>query len=211
LVNIIHSNANRMQVIIQDLRDSARMDANEFSVEVAPMNIRHAVIETLRPFVNIMKEKNQELVNAVLDDLPLIMGDETRIIQVLTNLVSNAHKYSPPRTTITIKADVINNYVDRTGRKREPMLRISVIDEGLGISKEDQQRLFKERYFRSTNEVAKQQQGTGLGMPLTYGIIQKHNGEIWVESELGKGSTFHIAIPLAPQEVQTRLIETASD
>jgi signal transduction histidine kinase/multidrug transporter EmrE-like cation transporter len=207
LINIIHSNANRMQTIIQDLRDSARMDANEFSVELAPMNIRHAVIETLRPFVQFMRDKNQELINQVPDDLPLIMGDENRLIQVLTNLVSNAHKYSPADTSITIRARVVENYVDRDGRKRGAMMEISVADQGLGISKEDQQRLFRERYFRSTNRIALEQPGTGLGMTLTYGIVQKHNGEIWVESELGQGSTFYVAIPLAPQEVQTRVGE----
>jgi signal transduction histidine kinase len=165
------------------------------------MNMRHAVIETLRPFVQFMRDKNQELVNLVGDDLPLVMGDENRLIQVLTNLVSNAHKYSPADTTITIQADVLTNFIDHNGKRREPMLRVSVIDEGLGISEEDQERLFKERYFRSTNKLALEQPGTGLGMTLTFGIIQKHNGDIWVESELGKGSAFHIAIPLAPQEV----------
>ncbi len=102
---------------------------------------------------------------------------------------------------------MVENYVDRDGRKRGPMMEISVADQGLGISKEDQQRLFRERYFRSTNRIALEQPGTGLGMTLTYGIVQKHNGDIWVESELGQGSTFYVAIPLAPQEIQTRVGE----
>ncbi|XWX02657.1 GAF domain-containing protein [Aggregatilineales bacterium SYSU G02658] len=199
LINIIHSNANRMQSIIADLRDSAKMDANEFSVDLAPMQIARVVQETVRPFAQFMRDKQQTLVNQVPDDLPLVMGDENRLIQVLTNLVSNAHKYSPENTTITITAQVIYDYVDRQGKRREPMLRISVIDQGIGISEEDQKRLFRERYFRSTNQRALEQPGTGLGMTLTYGIVEKHNGEIWVESELGKGSTFHVAIPLAPQ------------
>lgn len=199
LVNIIHSNANRMQSIIADLRDSAKMDANEFSVDLAPMPIARAVQETLRPFVQFMRDKQQTLVNQVPEDLPLVMGDENRLIQVLTNLVSNAHKYSPENTTITITAEVVYDYIDRQGKRRDPMLRLSVIDQGFGISEEDQKRLFRERYFRSTNQRALEQPGTGLGMTLTYGIVEKHNGEIWVESELGKGSTFHVAIPLAPQ------------
>jgi signal transduction histidine kinase len=210
-INTIHSNANRMQIIINDLRDSAKMDANEFSVNVEPMNVRHAVIETLRPFSNMMREKNQELVNLVGDDLPLVMGDETRIIQVLTNLVSNANKYSPPDTTVTVLATVINGFISVDGRKLGNVLRLSIKDEGLGISEEDQKKLFKERYFRSSNEVARAQPGTGLGMTLTYGIMQKHSGDIWVESELGKGSTFHIVLPLAPQEVQPFLREPTGD
>lgn len=211
LINVIHSNASRMQTIIEDLRDSAKMDANEFRVSLAPMNIRHAVIETLRPFTHVLTEKNQQLETQLPDDLPLIMGDETRLIQVMTNLVSNANKYSPPNTRITITAKVVPNYVDQQGRKRGAMLQVSVIDEGLGMSKEDQARLFRERYFRSTNKLALEQPGTGLGMMLTYGIMKNHNGEIWVESELGKGSKFHIAIPLAPQELQTRIGELSAD
>ncbi len=211
LISVIHSNANRMQTIIEDLRDSAKMDANEFRVNLTPMNIRHAVIETLRPFTHVLSEKGQALVTEIPDDLPLVMGDETRLIQVMTNLVSNAHKYSPPNTTITIKAEVVKNYVDQHGKRRGTMLQVSVIDQGLGISKEDQARLFKERYFRSTNQLALEQPGTGLGMTLTFGIMQNHNGDIWLESELNKGSIFHIVLPLAPQELQTRIGEPSAD
>ncbi len=210
-IGIIHSNANRMQTIIDDLKASAQMDADEFRVDLAPMDIRHAVIETLRPFSQFMSEKGQQLINNVPDNLPLVMGDETRLIQVLTNLVSNAHKYSPPNTTITISAEVRSNYVDQQGKRRPPMLVVAVKDQGLGISKEDQARLFKEKYFRSSNKVALEQPGTGLGMMLTQGIMLKHNGEIWFESELGKGSTFYISLPLAPQEMQTHIGEVASD
>lgn len=210
-VGIIHSNANRMQTIIDDLKASAQMDADEFRVDLSPMDVRHAVIETLRPFSQFMSEKGQQLVNSVPDNLPLVMGDETRLIQVLTNLVSNAHKYSPPNTTITISTQVRMHYVDQQGKHRPPMLVIAVTDQGLGISKEDQARMFKEKYFRSSNKVALEQPGTGLGMMLTQGIMNKHNGEIWFDSELGKGSTFYISLPLAPQELQTHMGELASD
>lgn len=197
-LNTIKSNANRMQVLIDDLRDSAKIDANEFKVDAEPMNIRTAVVETLRPFVNQLAEKNQELVNNVPEDLPLIWGDETRIIQVLTNLVSNAHKYSHNDTTITVSGELRENYVDRGGFKRGRMVVISVSDQGIGMSEDDQKRLFKERYFRSTNNEARDMAaGTGLGMTLTYNIMLQHKGEIWIESELGKGSTFLISFPLA--------------
>ena len=86
-VTVIKANANRMQTLIDDLRDSARFDNDEFLVEAEPMSIRNAVVETLRPFVNMLEEKNQELINNVPEDLPLIWGDEGRVIQVLTNLV----------------------------------------------------------------------------------------------------------------------------
>ncbi|MEO1290306.1 MAG: GAF domain-containing sensor histidine kinase, partial [Chloroflexota bacterium] len=101
-LNTIKSNAERMQVLIDDLRDSAKLDNDEFIVDPEPMNVRSAVVETLRPFVNMLAEKNQDLINSVPENLPLIWGDENRIIQVLTNLVSNAHKYSHENTTIEV-------------------------------------------------------------------------------------------------------------
>jgi signal transduction histidine kinase len=193
------------------LRDSAKMDANEFAVEVSPIHIHHAVVETLRPFTQVLEEKKQTLINNVRDDLPLVMGDQTRLIQVLTNLVSNAHKYSPEETAITLDAEVRDNFVSPQGTRRGKMLVLSVKDEGLGMSKEDQERLFKERYFRSTNPDALDQPGTGLGMMLTHGIVAKHQGDIWVESDLGEGSTFFIALPLVAEKAPEATPEAGSD
>lgn len=194
----IKSNANRMQVLIDDLRDSAKIDANEFRVEAEPMNVRSAVVETLRPFVTMLAEKNQELVNNVPEDLPLVWGDETRVIQVLTNLVSNAHKYSHSDTTITVGGELREDYVDTQGNKRGRMIVVYVKDQGIGMSDEDQKKLFKERYFRSTNDEAREMAaGTGLGMTLTYNIMLQHKGEVWIESVKGEGSTFLISFPLA--------------
>jgi len=210
-VNVIYSNANRMETIINDLRDSAKMDANEFAVELSPIHIHHAVIETLRPFTHVLQEKSQTLVNDVSEDLPMVMADQTRIIQVLTNLFSNAHKYSPEDTSITLFAETVKDFVNGDGVKRGDVLKLGVKDEGLGMSQEDQNRLFKERYFRSTNPDALDQPGTGLGMMLTFGIMQKHQGDIWIESELGSGATFYITLPLAPQDQQTLSFELGSD
>lgn len=209
-VNIIKSNAVRMQTIIDDLRDSAKIDSKEFRVEAEPMNVRTAVVETLRPFVKMLEDKNQELVNNVPEDLPLIWGDETRVIQVLTNLVSNAHKYSRNETTITVSGELREDHIDQQGYKMGRMVVLSVTDEGIGMSEEDQKRLFKESYFRSTNaEAQNMAAGTGLGMMLTYNIMVQHKGDIWIESELGKGSTFHIAFPLA-DDMETQ-IKAAGD
>ena len=142
-----------------------------------------------------------ELVNKVPDDLPQVLGDETRLIQVLTNFVSNATKYSDNGTTITIIGEHITDFVSQKGVRRGPMVQIAVADQGFGISEEDLQKLFRERYFRSSNLAAQEKEGTGLGMVLTKEIIDQHRGEIWVESTLDEGSTFYIAIPVAPDEI----------
>jgi signal transduction histidine kinase len=210
-VNIIRSNANRMQTIINDLRDSAKVDANEFRVEAEPMSIRNAVVESLRPFVKMLEDKNQTLVNDVPEDLPLIWGDETRVIQVLTNLVSNAHKYSYPDTTIRVHGYIDENYRTQMGERLGRMVVVGVKDQGIGLSEEDQAKMFKVRYFRSTNKEAHEMaSGTGLGMMLTYNIMHQHKGEIWLESKLGDGTTFFISFPLAEDMVR-KIEESAAD
>ncbi|MAU08982.1 MAG: hypothetical protein CL607_04110 [Anaerolineaceae bacterium] len=212
MLSVVRNNVNRLETIISDLRDAAKVDANEFRVEVEPMDIRHAVIGALQPFIHILDSKNQELINNVPDGLPLVMGDETRLIQVLTNLVSNANKYSPEDTTITIDAAVVNDYKSKTHTSTSQMMRVSVTDEGIGMSSEDVSRLFKENYFRSSNQEAQRETGTGLGMMLSYAIVEQHGGSIDVESELGKGSTFHIYVPLAPESTLAQAEgEPASD
>lgn len=215
-LQVIHANAKRMEIIISDLRDTARQEAGEFSIDPEPMNVYHVVVETLRPFVKALQDKDQDLVNNVPENLPLVMGDSDRLIQVLTNLVSNANKYSPEGTTITVEGQYIENFINKDGLRRGRVVRLSVIDEGIGMSEADQKKLFREQYFRSSNEEAKKQPGTGLGMVLSMGIMKNHGGDIWVESELGVGSAFHITVPVATEaqlagETNERAAEPASD
>jgi len=212
-LTIIRANAERIQTIINDLRDAAQAEADRLNVEPAPVNFWHVVIETLRPFQKQLDEKRQEIINNVGEDLPLVMGDQVRLIQVLTNLISNAHKYSPPESSITINAAIENQHVDARGKPLGPALHVSVADTGIGMSEEDLARLFKEQYFRSDNPLAREQPGTGLGMMITQNIIQRHRGKIWAESKLNGGSTFHFVIPLATEEEKQRQAETepASD
>jgi signal transduction histidine kinase len=121
---------------------------------------------------------------------------------VLTNLVSNAHKYSPPEGSITIRGLVDNEPVNAKGKKNGPALHVMVQDTGIGMSQEDQVKLFTP-YFRSENPLAREQPGTGLGLTITRGIVERHGGEIWLESELGKGTTFHFTVPLVVEIEKT--------
>lgn len=196
-IQVIYSNASRMETIINDLRDSAKIDANEFSVSPSEMNVYPAVVEALRPLVRNFEDKSQELINDVPEDLPAIWADETRVIQVLTNLASNAHKYSPSDTTIRVTAELIDDYHTQEGKVLGRMIQVAIIDQGLGMSEEDQKLMFKQKYFRSSNQDALDQPGTGLGMMLTKSIMDSHGGEIWFKSALGEGSTFYVSFPLA--------------
>jgi signal transduction histidine kinase len=221
MLNVIRNNADRMQIIINDLRDAAAAEAKKLEVRPEPIDFRNVVIETLRPFQKQLEDKAQELINRVPENLSLVMGDQNRLIQVLTNLISNAHKYSPPESTITIGAEVVQNvnellaekYPLRRSKTRynTPYLYAYVSDTGIGMSEEELGKLFREQYFRSKREEAQEQPGTGLGMMITSSIIQLHHGEIWATSEIDVGTTFHFIIPLAPQTEKTSQPEPASD
>ncbi|MFZ4813008.1 MAG: GAF domain-containing protein [Phototrophicaceae bacterium] len=205
-LGVIRSNASRMQLIIDDLRDFAKLRARELRVEPEPIHLSLVVTETLRSFVGEIDRKQQTLVNNITMSLPRIMGDSPRLIQIMTNFISNANKYSPEGAIITLDAKVLPKYVNQRGERIGDALQISVADNGIGISKEDLKNLFQE-YFRSTNKEALDQPGTGLGMYLTRALIHQHGGDVWVESELGMGTTFFFTVPLVVEDAP----EPASD
>jgi two-component system sensor histidine kinase VicK len=160
------------------------------------------VLDALQSYQARIDEKNQTLINNIPEDLPLIMADKTRLVQVLVNLVSNANKYSPPESTITLDAKVDAYHRDEKGNRMGPAMRISVKDTGMGMSEEDLQKLFHVRYFRTEEARSSQQPGTGLGMMITQEIVQRHGGTIWAESIQGEGTTFHFTVPLAKEELE---------
>ncbi|PJF30466.1 MAG: hypothetical protein CUN52_04030 [Phototrophicales bacterium] len=199
---IINSNAERMQSIIDDLRDIAAVDAGKFKINPEPMSLRTAVLDSLIAIQDQITAKGQTVINHIDDSLPLIMGDHKRIIQVMTNFISNAYKYSPAGAQITLEAKVDKRYISRKGKFMGEVMIVSIRDTGIGMSEDDLQKIFRVDYFRSENELARQEKGTGLGMMITKRIIEGHGGEVWVESELGKGSVFSFTIPLAPEHLQ---------
>ncbi len=117
---------------------------------------------------------------------------------MLTNLISNAHKYTPNDGVIRVAAQVENASRDRQGRQLAPLLRVSVTDTGIGMNEDDLNRLFTP-YFRSENPLTREQPGTGLGLTITRGIVEAHGGSIEVSSELGSGTTFSFGVPLATE------------
>jgi signal transduction histidine kinase len=191
----IRFNADRMNTLVSDLNDVTKLQTNNLRLMRAHIDFRQAVTETLRPLQKQIDDKQQRLILDIPDDLPPVYADQNRLIQVLTNLVSNAHKYSPAGGSIMISAYVNENLHDSRGRTLPSALVATVRDTGIGLSEEDRARLFTP-YFRSDNPAAREQPGTGLGLTITRGIIERHEGLIWVESELGTGTAFHFTIPL---------------
>ena len=191
----IRLNAQRMNTLVSDLNDVTKLQTDNMRMILAPVDFHRALEDTLRPFEQQIGDKAQTLELDMVEDLPLIRADQNRLIQVLTNLISNAHKYTPEGGVIRVRATVDTMPRDNKGRLLPPLLHASVTDTGIGMSEEDLNKLFTP-YFRSDNPLTREQPGTGLGLTITRGIIIAHGGEIWVESELGVGTTFHFTIPL---------------
>ncbi|MCU0511045.1 MAG: GAF domain-containing protein [Anaerolineae bacterium] len=204
VVSIIYSNVIRMERIIRDLQDAAKLEAGQFKLEdVKPTSLYEVIQASVQPFDRQLEDKDLTFVNEIPEDLPAALGDEGRLVQVFTNLISNSYKYTDPEKTIRVTGEFIADYRNRDGKRLGAMVKISVIDQGYGMKPEDLARLGKESYFRSTNEEAKKKEGTGLGMRLTFGIVESHGGDVAVESEYGTGTSFHIFLPVAPDAVAT--------
>jgi signal transduction histidine kinase len=187
-INTIRSNADRMTTLVSDLNDVTKLETGNLRIDPKAAQFSQIVSDTVMPLEKQIGDKKQNLVIDLPPDLPPVYADEGRIVQVLTNLVSNAHKYSPDEATITISA--------APERTPVPRLHIQVRDTGIGMSEDDIRKLFTP-YFRSDNPQAREQPGTGLGLTITRGIVVRHGGDIWVESALGEGTAFHFTVPLA--------------
>ena len=128
----------------------------------------------------------------VLKDLPAVTADPLRFSQITTNLLSNACKYSPPGSTVTI-----------TAKEKGDFIQIDFADTGIGISEADQASLFA-KFFRSNDSSASSEQGTGLGLFITKNLVEAQDGEIWVSCQEGQGSTFSFTLPRANRTDSSR-------
>jgi signal transduction histidine kinase/transcriptional regulator with GAF, ATPase, and Fis domain len=199
LLDTIHKRVNSMKDLIDDLLDVGRIEAG-LDMELKPHALDTLINEVILALLPQAEEKSIELKSDIAEDLPLIMANMARIEQVTTNLIGNAIKYTPETGTVTVRACQQDNEV-----------RLQVIDTGLGIPTTDQPHIF-EKFYRVRGEHVADIKGTGLGLAITKGIIEKHNGRIWLESVFGEGSTFTVALPAYTENgVQTVVPETPTE
>ena len=194
-LEIMAANIRRMSQQIQDLTDISRIETGLLHIELAPISFLNVVNETMQTVKGLCDEKEIRVQLELPEELPLIMADKGRMVQVLTNLLSNACKYSPPSTEVSLEFKPRMVPDEETG-KMQPMVCCCVKDQGYGISAEDLEKLFT-KFFRADDPNIRQAKGTGLGLSITKGIIELHGGEIWVESQLGHGTSFQFTIPQA--------------
>ncbi len=190
---VIEEEADRLARQIQDLLDVSRLTASGLRLDMSDFPIGTLAADVVRSFAATAGEQFQfELRFA--EDMPPVHADHERVRQVLVNLVSNAVKYSPDGGTIRIGGWAEGDYAV-----------CYVADQGTGIPPEEQEAIFR-RFYRVDNRLARETQGSGLGLFLTRAIVEAHGGRIWVESKLGQGSRFMFTLPLGrrqlPEEVE---------
>lgn len=193
-LNTIRSNVERMSALVSDLNDNAKIEAGRLRLEFNPVNVLEVVEDVIRSTKRQIEDKHQEVNLTIPAQLPLVWADRLRVGQVLTNLVSNAHKYTPEGGHISVGAQAVENKWDPEGAKR--VVHLWVQDNGIGISPEDKIRVFQ-KFFRSDDSKAREVPGTGLGLNITKSLIEMQGGRIWFDSEFRSGTTFHFTIPIA--------------
>jgi signal transduction histidine kinase len=185
-LQIVKRNADRLLELINDLLDLARLEAEKLELQRVPLDLEgliREVSEALRPQ---LEGKGQHLRLNLAASLPVVTGDPERLTQILLNLVSNAHKYTPQGGSITVATRAV-----RAG------VCIAVQDTGIGLSSEEQQQLFT-KFFRAQQPLVREAGGTGLGLAIARALVDLHGGTITVVSTPDQGSTFNVTLPTAP-------------
>jgi signal transduction histidine kinase len=179
----LEANGKHLLNLINDVLDMSKIEAGQLTLDLADYSLKdvvHTVVTAVEPLAT---SKALALTPEVGKDLPTGHGDGRRLAQVLLNLVGNAIKFTD-RGQVTIKANMSDG-----------LFTVTVTDTGPGIAPSDQAKLFRE-FQQADNTITKQKGGTGLGLAISKRIIEMHGGRIWVDSKLGKGSTFTFTVPV---------------
>jgi len=190
----IKNNTARLSRFINDLLDVAKIEAGKLDVNIQKCNLLSLVEDIFLLFKPLAQERNISLtMTNNLGSGVSVLADEDRLKQVITNLLSNALKFTPDGGNVRID-------IEQTGPAHNPFARISVADSGIGIAPENLEKIFsKFEQVREARQQIKGPKGTGLGLTIAKAIVELHNGKIWVESTPGKGTTFFFTIPMVEE------------
>ncbi len=180
--DIILRNINRLNDLIEDILEISRVQAEGFKLKLSEIQLGDCVGLVVKSMTPVAEKKGLEL-DYKLDSLPLITADKKRITEILTNLIDNAIKFTH-KGGINIEA-----------KREKDYILVKIKDTGIGISKKDRERIFHS-FTQLESSYTRKYGGTGLGLSICRGIIKQHGGKIWVESTLGKGSTFYFTLPI---------------
>jgi two-component system phosphate regulon sensor histidine kinase PhoR len=185
---VVHDEARRMQRVVEDLISLSRIEAEKFSAPTEAVALGELIDHEIDGARRTAEERESALVRDVPAELPEIAADRSQNLQLLDNLLTNALRYGEPGTPVTVSA-----------RAEGPMVRLSVADHGEGIAPEHIARV-TERFYRVVSCRSRSLGGTGLGLAIVKHIVERHRGRLVIESELGRGTTIHVLLPIAAAE-----------
>ena len=187
---------DRLTRLVNDVLDLSRLESSR-TYDLSEVYLSQPIEQTLRTCQLNAKDKGIELFQEIEEDLPAVMGNYDLLLQVLTNLVGNSLKFTNAGGKVTVcayKTDAKSNTLN------QPAVKIEVADTGIGISAEDKEAIF-DRFFRVENRVHTLE-GTGLGLSIVRNIIEKHNSRVYIDSEVGVGTSFWFELPIHQAEVE---------
>ncbi len=180
MLDFTKNSVDRLLRLVVNLLDISKIEAGKMKLNVEKVDLMKAIIDVLKNSQKSISEKQIILKTNFSKNIGFLWGDKDRLTEVVINLLSNAVKYTPVKGTIGVKLE-----------GTEEKVRFEIANTGGGIAREDREKIF-DKFERVT---AESQEGTGLGLPIVKDIIELHKGKIWVESEMGRGSTFIFTIP----------------
>jgi signal transduction histidine kinase len=187
-VSTIAANVQHILHLMDDLLEISTLQAGQTQFDMEAVSIEGVIYEVCDGFKHQISHKQLGLKMDLPGELPRVWGDRFRLTQVLNNLMGNAYDYTPSGAII-VGAQPVDDFV-----------QVSVSDTGVGIPLEEQEHLFT-HFFRGEHDVVRSRKGAGLGLAIARSIVETHDGEIWVESEPGKGATFHFTVPVVTSQV----------
>ena len=181
----IRNNVNRMATLVSDLADISRIESGNLRLEPRSVPVWDVIDEVVTLTKTQVTQKNQTVTVDIPTELPKAWCDRNRLAQILTNLVSNANKYTQEGGSIIVQAI-----------RKNGMIQVKVQDNGHGMTPEDQTKLFS-KFFRSADDKIREAPGTGLGLSITKNLIELQGGKVWFESEFRKGTAFFFTVPIS--------------
>ena len=188
---LAEKNINRLTNILNDLLDLSRIEAGKVGMKFEELDLRVSIDFVLFSLKSQAHGKTIHLESEIAKDLPFVYGDREKVEQILTNLIGNAIKFTPEGGKVTVSARLSDKVKNAVG--------ISVHDTGIGIPEDQLEKVF-EKFHQVESPLHHSASGTGLGLAITKGLVEAHQGQIWVESELEKGSTFTFSLPFSKGE-----------
>jgi len=178
----IHASSQRLGRLIDDLLSVSRIESGRLNAELTAIDLGQVVSDVISSF---SVDEGHRFTTDIAPDTGTVLADRDKILQVLTNLVSNAVKYSPTGSEVTVRARPVSNHAE-----------VEVSDEGIGMSPSESEQVF-EKFSRSNRPEVRKVGGTGLGLYITKNLVELQGGQLWMRSEPGRGSTFTFSVPLA--------------